>query len=173
MLSGMVMGGIGGEIIRCTETHPFQVKDKGWVDAENLTVGDLVYDKDWQTSPVQRVTLVTFDEPVAVYNFEVEDCHTYCIGNGCWLVHNGGCGNYKKVDSAAFERENLLKPRTFHRQVKKEITSRVAPDPHLVGINPDIMIDRASNIAYQGANGRGFQATGLNMQSILKELFNR
>ena len=80
--------GIGGEIIRCTETHPFQVKDKGWVDAAELGPGDLVYRKNWKTSPVQHVTLVTFDEPVAVYNFEVEDCHTYYIGDGCWLVHN-------------------------------------------------------------------------------------
>lgn len=27
---------IGGEVTRCTETHPFQVKGKSWVKAEKL-----------------------------------------------------------------------------------------------------------------------------------------
>ena len=27
---------IDGELIQCTETHPFQVKGKGWVDASDL-----------------------------------------------------------------------------------------------------------------------------------------
>lgn len=84
---------IGGEIIRCTDTHPFQVKDKGWVKAEKLQPGDLIYDKDWNTSPVQRIDIIHLTEPVEVFNFEVEDCHTYYVGDGFWLVHNGGCNH--------------------------------------------------------------------------------
>ena len=79
---------IGGEVIRCTDTHPVQVKDKGWVKAEKLQPGDLVYDKDWNTTPVERIGIILLPEPVEVYNFEVEDCHTYYVGNGNWLVHN-------------------------------------------------------------------------------------
>ena len=37
---------IGGEIIRCTETHPFQVKDKGWVDAAELVPTSLTLPKN-------------------------------------------------------------------------------------------------------------------------------
>ena len=85
---------IGGEVIRCTDTHPFQVKDKGWVKAEKIQPGDLIYDKDWNTSPVQRVDSIHLTEPVEVFNFEVEDCHTYYVGNGCWLVHNGSCQDH-------------------------------------------------------------------------------
>ena len=82
---------IDGEMIQCTETHPFQVKDKGWVDACNLKPGDVVYTKNWGTATVQSVNLPEFDEPVEVYNFEVEDCHTYFVGKLGFLVHNGGC----------------------------------------------------------------------------------
>ena len=58
------------------------------MDAAELVPGDLVYRKNWQISPVQRVTIITLSEPVEVFNFEVEDCHTYFIGDGCWIVHN-------------------------------------------------------------------------------------
>lgn len=34
---------LSGEIIQCTETHPFQVKGKGWIDACNLNPGDVEY----------------------------------------------------------------------------------------------------------------------------------
>ena len=82
---------IDGEMIQCTETHPFQVKGKGWVDACNLTPGDVVYTKNWGTATVQSVNLLELDEPVEVFNFEVEDCHTYFVGDIDILVHNGGC----------------------------------------------------------------------------------
>ncbi len=83
---------IDGEIIQCTETHPFQVKGKGWVDACNLNPGDIVYTKDWNTATVKSINLLEFDEPVKVFNFEVEDCHTYFVGELSILVHNAGCG---------------------------------------------------------------------------------
>lgn len=82
---------IDGEIIKCTETHPFQVKDKGWVNAVDLKPNDLVYLKDWYTATVKSVNLIEFDEPVEVFNFEVEDCHTYFVGNSYILVHNANC----------------------------------------------------------------------------------
>ena len=83
---------IGGKVLRCTTIHPFQVKDKGWVDAGKLQVGDLIYDKDWNTVPVEKIEIITLDAPVEVYNFEVEDCHTYFVGELGVLVHNA-CGS--------------------------------------------------------------------------------
>ena len=84
---------IDGEIIKCTETHPFQVKDRGWVDACNLNCGDIVYTKDWNTSTIKSVSLLELDEPVEVFNFEVEDYHTYYAGDRWFLVHNINCTN--------------------------------------------------------------------------------
>ena len=82
---------IDGEIIKCTETHPFQVKGKGWVNAGDLKSNDLVYTKDWNTATVKSVNLIEFDAPVEVFNFEVEDCHTYFVDDLYVLVHNGSC----------------------------------------------------------------------------------
>ena len=83
---------IDGECIRCTETHPFQVKGKGWVIAADLAPNDAVYTKDWGTATVRSVSLLELDEPVEVFNFEVEDCHTYFVGELNVWVHNAGCG---------------------------------------------------------------------------------
>ena len=82
---------IDGECIRCTETHPFQVKGKGWVIAADLAPNGAVYTKDWGTATVRSVSLLELDEPVEVFNFEVEDCHTYFVGELGVLAHNGGC----------------------------------------------------------------------------------
>ena len=89
---------IDGEIIHCTETHPFQVKGRGWVNASNLAPNDIVYAKDWNTATVKSVNLIELDEPVEVFNFEVEDCHTYFVGDNFVLVHNASCtqqGSYE------------------------------------------------------------------------------
>ncbi len=84
---------IDGEIIQCTETHPFQVKGKGWVNAGDLTPSDVVYTKNWDTAIVKSVNLLELDEPVDVFNLEIEDCHTYFVGENCLLVHNIDCGS--------------------------------------------------------------------------------
>ena len=91
---------IDGEIIQCTETHPFQVKGRGWVDACDLNPGDIVYTKDWNTAVVKSVGLLELDEPVEVFNFEVEDCHTYFVGNLDLLVHNGPCSRRNAMRQA-------------------------------------------------------------------------
>jgi intein/homing endonuclease len=99
---------IDGEIIQCTETHPFQVKGKGWVDACNLIPGDIVYTKDWNTATVRSVNLLELPKPVEVFNFEVEDCHTYFVGELGVLVHNecvAKDGDYKAIVNELKEME--------------------------------------------------------------------
>ena len=87
---------IDGEIIQCTETHPFQVKGRGWVNAADLKPYDLVYTKDWKLVGVHSVNLIELDEPVEVFNFEVEDSHTYFVGDNYILVHNASCHQSKE-----------------------------------------------------------------------------
>ena len=43
------------------------------------------------------------DKPVKVYNFQVEDFHTYFVGNCKIWVHNNDC--VKKVESGEIELE--------------------------------------------------------------------
>ena len=59
------------------------------MDACELAPGDVVYTKGWNTATVNSVSLLELNEPVEVFNFEVEDFHTYFVGDGLVLVHNG------------------------------------------------------------------------------------
>ena len=161
---------IDGEIIQCTETHPFQVKDKGWIDACELVPGDVVYTKDWNTATVNSVKLLELDEPVEVFNFEVEDYHTYFIGDTLVLVHNGGCGDFKKINPKEFETKNNLPQGTYHEVIKPKIKATVKPN-YKIGSNPDIMLNKSGDIAYQSVvNKVPLQKTGLNIYDILKKM---
>ena len=74
--------------IDTTATHPFYVIGKGWVAAGDLAVGDKVFNLDGTTSVVLGSALEKLDEPVLVYNLEVEDFHSYFVGCVPILVHN-------------------------------------------------------------------------------------
>ena len=100
---------IDGEIIQCTETHPFQVKGRGWVNASDLVPNDIVYTKDWNTAIVKSISLLELDEPVEVFNFEVEDCHTYFVGSNHVLVHNGPCTNPNGKKGGAAHQNTIKK----------------------------------------------------------------
>ncbi|MFT3951679.1 MAG: polymorphic toxin-type HINT domain-containing protein [Oscillospiraceae bacterium] len=74
--------------IDTTTNHPFYVVDKGWVAAGDLAVGDEIYALDGTTSVVTGSQLEKLDKPIKVYNLEVEDFHTYFVGDVPVLVHN-------------------------------------------------------------------------------------
>ena len=72
----------------CTPNHRFYVIGKGWVCANDLQLGDFCLSaKGKRVAFVSRETL---DEKQRVYNFEVEEKHTYFVGdyNSSTLVHN-------------------------------------------------------------------------------------
>ncbi len=79
--------------IDTTANHPFYVIGKGWVAAGDLAVGDEVYNLDGTTSTILGSEIEVLDEPVFVYNLEVEDLHSYFVGCVPVLVHN-----YKNED---------------------------------------------------------------------------
>ena len=79
---------INGEEIITTETHPFYVKNRGFVNAGELAIGDELLDSNCNVLLVENHSVELTDEPVTVYNFQVEDFHTYHVGENCVLVHN-------------------------------------------------------------------------------------
>ena len=74
--------------IDTTANHPFYVIGKGWVAAGDLVVGDEVYNLDETASAILVLEIEILDEPVLVYNLEVEDFHSYFVGCVPVLVHN-------------------------------------------------------------------------------------
>jgi len=79
---------INGEVIKTTFEHPFYVKDVGFVEAGKLQVGDKLVDSRGNVLVVEEKKLEITDEPVKVYNFKVDDFHTYHVGKKGILVHN-------------------------------------------------------------------------------------
>jgi hypothetical protein len=100
---------VGGETIESTQGHPFWViegpglgqrrqpehspkvpansKVPGrWVDAGDLSVGDVLLLKHRKTARITALTIRPANE--RVYNFNVEELHCYAIGAAEALVHN-------------------------------------------------------------------------------------
>ncbi len=75
-----------GERIETTKPHPFYVQGRGFVPAGEMGIGTSIVTR--AGPPVQLTNVELKDRPVAVYNFEVEDFHTYFVGHDALWVHN-------------------------------------------------------------------------------------
>ena len=81
------------ETITATREHPFYVKGKGFVPAGALAIGNSIVTRAGPTLVVKSIEWKRRPEGYSVYNFVVEDLHTYFVGNsngGVW-VHNTDC----------------------------------------------------------------------------------
>ena len=80
----------GGREIGTTGEHPFYVSGQGWVPAGSLAVGDKLVTSDGREVAVEAVR--DAGRIATVYNCEVEDDHTYFVGDEGWgfdlWVHN-------------------------------------------------------------------------------------
>ena len=79
---------IGNEDIQTTFNHPFYVVGKGFVRAGKLEVGDEILTSEGQKISIEKIEIEVLAEPVYVYNFTVEDFHTYFVSELGVLVHN-------------------------------------------------------------------------------------
>ena len=76
------------EEIDTTVRHPFYVVDYGFKYASELRIGDKVISVSGDIYEVTSLEIENLDTPVKVYNFEVEDWHTYFVSSSGILVHN-------------------------------------------------------------------------------------
>lgn len=79
---------VNGETITTTPMHPFWVPQKGWTSACKLRAGDMLQLLNGEYVVLEAVQHEILESPVTVYNFEVEDFHTYYVSNSEILVHN-------------------------------------------------------------------------------------
>lgn len=73
-----------------SSNHKFYVKEKGWVKASEISVKDILLDKNNMTVKVRKVEQELQPDEIKVYNFEVEDLHNYYVGKMGILTHNRG-----------------------------------------------------------------------------------
>lgn len=90
----------GEENFAATLEHPFWVAGRGWTAAARLREGDILRSLHGRAS-VQVVRVVDEGATRDVYNFEVEEAHSYCIGRHGVLVHNDSQQPAHKVADAA------------------------------------------------------------------------
>ena len=79
---------VNGETISATPNHPFYVDKLGWTLAKNLRAGDILVLSNGEFVVVEWIQHEILESPIKVYNFEVEDFHTYFVGESSVLVHN-------------------------------------------------------------------------------------
>ena len=79
---------VNGEEIITTPGHPFYSPVKGWTVACKLRAGDILVLQSGKYVIVEKIQHEILESPVKVYNFEVEDFHTYYVGESAVLVHN-------------------------------------------------------------------------------------
>ena len=87
---------VNGEPLTCTPEHPFYVPKKGWTSAVDLRAGDILVMLNGEYVVVEQVQHELLESPETTYNFEVEDFHTYYVGDISVLVHNA-CKAAKKA----------------------------------------------------------------------------
>ncbi|MGB5968973.1 MAG: polymorphic toxin-type HINT domain-containing protein, partial [Spirulinaceae cyanobacterium] len=89
---------VDGELISTTGEHPLWVADKGWVEAKDLQVGDLLQTDEETFVDVDRIEKREGD--FEVYNFDVEGFSTYFVSDLGVLVHNANCDPARDAGSA-------------------------------------------------------------------------
>ena len=95
---------LNGETITCTPNHPFYVPQKGWTEAVQLRTGDILVLLNGEYVVLEKVQHELLEAPVTVYNFQVEDYHTYFVGESSVRVHNDckgwGAGSYSSPEAS-------------------------------------------------------------------------
>ncbi len=86
---------VANQIIETTAEHPFYVRDRGWIPAKMLEIGDLLQLRSGEWVPVAGVAESGRVE--TVYNFEIEDYHTYFVSateTGCSIWAHNAANSY-------------------------------------------------------------------------------
>jgi len=100
---------LNGDLIRTTAGHPFYVREKGWIKADDLRTGDQLRTSDGGWTKVRTIVHSGSVEPV--FNLHVEDSHTYfvspAVGAAAVLVHNDSTPS-SRVDQATPQQKEAL-----------------------------------------------------------------
>ena len=132
---------VNGEEIVTTPTHPFYVPKVGWTSATHLRAGDILVLVSGEYVVVEQIQHEILEAPVTIYNFQVQDAHTYYVSESGVLVHNE-CKN---------------KP-TSQNQMQKQVEAGQAPSevdrvdkPHVPGQQPHIHFKDGTAINMDGS----------------------
>ena len=87
---------VNHEEIIATPNHPFWHPHKGWTAAIDLRAGDMLVLVNGDYVIVEKIQHEILERPLEVYNFQVEEDHTYYVSDSSVLVHNSCNGRTGK-----------------------------------------------------------------------------
>ncbi len=138
---------INGEEIVTTVDHPFYVQGKGFINAGNLLVGDKLISVNGEDLLVDDWCIEKCEKPVTVYNFQVEEHHTYFVGENTVWVHNAGKNYSEKTQQKIQDRQQ--QGHDFEKQQHEKLKSENPTAEAQVRVKP---IDKNGNPMRSGGN---------------------
>jgi hypothetical protein len=157
------------QTIQTTNEHPIYVEDKGWVDSRELKVGDQVPEAGGEYATVTATRYELHNEGVRVYNFRVQEAHTYFVREAgsnaepMW-VHNtyGGPKGFADADfgtdvhqgfqDALVEQTGTL-PEDWEMRTK----------PGLTGVDAEYVGPRSTNPGFKYAELKPYSDNGFSV----------
>jgi len=134
---------IDGEEFTTTEGHPFYTLERGFVKAGELRFSDTLIDDNGNKLHLEKKNKEHLTKPVTVYNFAVEDYHTYFVGENEVLVHNN-CGVNPENGFSSFSKFKRVfgkagEGKEWHHIVEQSQIGKSGFDPKMIH-NMDNMI---------------------------------
>ena len=78
-----------GAVLETTDEHPLYVDGRGFVKAKEVGIGNSIVTR---AGPAAKVVAIQADvRQATVYNFTVDEFHTYFVGQNALWVHNVDC----------------------------------------------------------------------------------
>lgn len=139
-----------------TKRHPFYVAGYGFKYASELKIGDRVVSLDGNIYEITDVNLEKLSSPVKVYNFEVEDWHTYYVSSEGILVHNVCPTNQNQQNN----NETSSKPETTGESVDVTV-GEGGSDFGNYQFKEGVDIDLRGKGTYKDALDIAFEKTGI------------
>jgi len=110
---------VAGKIIEATEQHVFYIDNVGWIPANMIEEGYTVVLQSGEKAIVEDINKVVYEEPIIVYNFEVEGFHTYFVSDINVLVHNRCNQTFIDKQKKGTPNNNKAQNKQFNDVVKK------------------------------------------------------
>lgn len=115
---------LGNEVINTTGDHPFFIGGK-WLKVQKLHAGDSVLTYAGKKLVIDNIRML--NKQAVVYNFEVEDYHTYYVSAQGILVHNSGpCDNVPGLRTIIEEKEASKVYDKLDKAQKKSVDEAIA-----------------------------------------------
>ena len=153
----------GGAVLETTDEHPLYVGGRGFVKAKEVGIGTSIVTR---AGPSVQLVSAVAGQAQTVYNFEVEDYHTYFVGQGEVWVHNQ-CGTYWNGTDWVDASGNVVPKPAVLRTSGADATLDKA-DTVINGCGVKINSGHGFNRPHTGPNGvvKDIRSTGLSMDQV-------